>query len=181
MKRVIWPLTSAALFILAGVLAFELWVAKRQVNAPTADTAHAVAQIEIALGRKSLAGSCDASNPQALSDMETLEGIELRSLPQDQRELLEEVAWRLGGADAGYNALFLADNHPMVDYDDQVIVKAAAESADSNGPAATALKEIYFEIPILYKDMQMNCVPPAPAPGGPAAALPQRQVGKSRP
>lgn len=180
MKRAIWPLTSVALSILAAVLAFELWIAKRQVDPPTANTAHAGAQIEIALGRKSLARSCDASNPQALSDMETLEGVDLRSLPQDQRELLQQVAWRLGGADAAYNALFFADNHPMVDYDDQAIVKAAEESTDSDGPAATALKEIYFEIPILYKDMQRNCVPSAPAPKAPAAVLPPSQVDKTR-
>lgn len=49
--------------------------------------------------------------------------------------------------------------------------KAAGRSA-----AATALKEIYFEIPILYKDMQMNCVPSAPAPKAPAAVLPPSQV-----
>lgn len=165
MKRVIWPLISAALTVLTVVLAFELWLAKRQVNSPTADTAQAVSKIEITLGRKAWARSCGASNPNVINDMETLDGVNLRALPQDQRELIQEVAWRLAGADAGYTALFFADQHPMVDYDEQAIVKAAVESTssddDDKGPAATVLKEIYFELPIIYKT-PLKCSPANP-------------------
>jgi hypothetical protein len=164
MKKAIWPLISAALTTLAAVLAFELWITKRQADPPTADTAQAVAKIEIDLGRKAWAESCGASNPNVINNMETLDGVNLRSLPRDQRDLIQEVAWRLAGADAGYTALFFADQHPMVDYDEQAIVKAAVESTGPDagkGPAATVLKEIYFELPIIYKT-PMNCSPAHP-------------------
>ena len=157
-KKAICPLISIALAIFAAALGFELWIAKRPVKPPTSDTVHAVARIEIALGRKAWAASCVASNPDVLRDMESLTGVEMHSLPRNQRQLLREVASRLAGADAGYNALFLADHHPMADYSERTILKAAAQSTTpaGTGPAARVLKEIYFGLPAISEE-PMNC------------------------
>ena len=157
-KKAICPLISIALAILAAALGFELWIAKGPVMPPTSNTVRAVARIEIALGRKAWAASCGASNPDVLRHMESLTGVEVHALPGNQRRLLQEVASRLAGADAGYNALFLADHHPMADYSERTILKAAAQSTTPAGtaPAARVLKEIYFGLPAISEE-PMNC------------------------
>jgi hypothetical protein len=163
MKKAICPLISLTLVIVAVALGFELWSAKRPhkppvPRPPTARTVHTVAQIELALGRKDWASSCGASNPDILTDMETLRGINLRSLPHNQRELLRDVAWRLAGADSGYSAVFLASHRPMADYSDRSIVGAAAQSVTPprTGPAYAVLEQIYRTLPSIYKE-PMDC------------------------
>ncbi len=158
MKKAICPLISLVLAILAAGLGFALGTAKRPVKPPNSNTVRAVAGIEIALGRKAWVASCGASNPDVLRDMESLTGIDVHSLPRNQRQLLLEVASRLAGADAGYSALFLADHHPMVDYSERIILKAAAQSATpaGTGPATAALREIYFGLPAISEE-PMNC------------------------
>ena len=163
MKKAICPLISLTLVIVAAALGFELWSAKRPHAPPvprplTARTVHTVAQIELALGRKDWANSCGASDPDILTDMETLRDINLRSLPHAQRKLLRDVAWRLAGADAGYSAVFLASHRPMADYSDRSIVAAAAQSVTPprTGPAYAVLQQIYRTLPSIYKE-PMDC------------------------
>jgi hypothetical protein len=144
-KRIIWPLIAITSSAAAILLALALWKAQDR-ETPAPDPAHAVAQIDIALAKRSWAESCGASNPQILFAIETYPSDEahLRSLSPAQRDLLREVAWRLAGADSGYTEMFFADNHPQVEWDDGAIVKAAAGSTNPSGqgPAARALQEI---------------------------------------
>jgi hypothetical protein len=163
MKKAICPLISLALAIVAAALGVQLWSAKRPhkppvPSPPSAATVRTVAQIELALGRKDWADSCGASNPDILAGMETLRGINLRSLPRDQRALLRDVAGRLAGADAGYSAVFQASHRPMADYSDRSIVQAAAQSVTPprTGPAYAVLEHIDHALPSIYKE-PMNC------------------------
>lgn len=164
MKKALCPLISLILALVAAALGFALWHVKRpQPTAPgrlptSAQAIHTVAQIELALGRKDWANSCGASNPDILSDMETLRDINLSSLPANERRLLHDVAWRLAGADAGYSAVFFSSHRPLVDYSDRKIVEAAEQSVTPprTGAAATVLKEIYRALPSIYKE-PMNC------------------------
>ena len=157
-KKAICPLISVALAIVAAGLGWELWSATRPVKPPTSGTVRAVARLELALGRKAWAASCGASNPDVLRDMESLTGVDVHSLPGSQRRLLREVASLLAGADAGYDALFIADHHPMADYSERAILKAAAQATTpaGTGPAAAVLKEIYVRFPAISGE-PMNC------------------------
>lgn len=158
MKKAICPLILIIVAAVAAALGFELWIAKRTASPPTADTIHSVAKIELDLARTAWVNSCGASNPDVLGNMETLKGVNVNSLTRNQRELLQEVAWRLAGADAGYSTLFFANHLPMADYSERAIIDAAARSAAAPGarPAARVLKDIYVALPSIYSE-PMNC------------------------
>lgn len=142
----------AALSIAVFILAIFLWLAKRPVPITEA-TVQAVTKLDLALARNAMDNSCEANNPQPIFPIETLDGIRLESLPPDQRILIEQVAWRLAGADSAYNVMFTG---PYVNYSNSTIVRAAADSTipHDNGPAAEVLEAINAALPSIYRRCQ---------------------------
>jgi hypothetical protein len=166
MKGFVWPLVAIAATAVAAILTVELWKTQHRETAAATDPAHAVAQLDIEVAKQGWRASCGASNPTVVDAIEAYpdDAEHLRSLPPAQRELLREVAWRLAGAHSAYVQMFFDDNHGMAEYDERVIVKAAAESMIPRGEGAAfrALTEIEAALPDIYK-LPMNCPPPARA------------------
>lgn len=152
MSNRVAQVTIGLLSIVVIALVILLWRAERPVVV-TETTVQAVEKLDLALARNKIDNSCKANNLQPLFPIETLGEIRLESLPPDQRILIEQVAWRLAGADSAYNAMFTG---PYVNYSDSTIVRAAADSTipHDSGPAAEVLETINAALPSIYRRCQ---------------------------